>query len=112
MKDLKKDIEEFVIEREWNQFHSPKNLAIGLNIEAAELMEIFQWLKEDECSNLNDIQLNKLKEEIGDVLIFLINLSDKFGLDPVICAKEKLLINKKKYPVDKVKGSAKKYDEY
>lgn len=112
MKTLKKEISEFVKERDWEQYHSPKNLAMGLSIEAAELAEIFLWLTEKESKKLNKTQLKNLKEEIGDVMVYLVNLADKFGLDPVQCAKEKIKHNNKKYPVNIVKGSAKKYTEY
>jgi len=112
MKTLKKEISKFVKERDWGKYHSPKNLAMGLSIEAAELAEIFLWLTEEESMQLNKTQLRNLKEEIGDVMVYLVNLADKFGLDPVQCAKEKNKINMKKYPKHIVKGSAKKYSEY
>lgn len=112
MKSLKNDLRKFARERDWDKYHSPKNLAIGLTAEAAELLEIFLWLTEKESRKLNDGQLSHLKEEIGDVMIYLTNLADKFGLDPIICAKEKLELNKAKYPSHIVKGSAKKYTEY
>lgn len=85
---------------------------MGLSVEASEILEIFLWLTEEESKNLNEKQLASLKEEIGDVMIYLGNLADKFGLDPVECAREKLKINKVKYPSRIVKGSAKKYTEY
>ena len=112
MKLLKKEIKEFVKERNWDEYHSPKNLAIGLSIEASELLEIFLWLTEEESKKLNSKQRKNLKEEIGDILIYLINLADKFNFDIIECAEEKLKINKTKYPVHLVKGSAKKYTEY
>jgi dCTP diphosphatase len=112
MKTLRKEISEFVKERDWDKYHSPKNLAIGLSIEAAELLEIFLWLTEEESKNLNKNQLASLKEEIGDIMIYLVNLADKFDLDPIQCAKEKIKLNKNKYPEHMVKGSAKKYTEY
>ena len=112
MKSLEKEIVDFAKERDWEKFHSPKNLAIGLSVEASELLEIFLWLTEEESNKLNKDQIANLKQEIGDVLIYLINLSTKFGLDPVECAREKLEINKAKYPSNVVMGSAKKYTEY
>jgi NTP pyrophosphatase (non-canonical NTP hydrolase) len=112
MKSLEKEIMKFVKERDWEKFHSPKNLAIGLSVEASELLEIFLWLTEEESHDLNRDQIDNLKQEIGDVLIYLINLSTKFGLDPVDCAREKLEANKAKYPSSLVMGSAKKYTEY
>lgn len=112
MKSLKEEIKTFAEERDWDKYHSPKNLAIGLNVESAELLETFLWLTEEESKKLDDSQLVKLKEEIGDVMIYLTNLADKFGLDPIECAKAKIKLNKSKYPSHIVKGSAKKYSEY
>ncbi len=112
MKILKEEINHFVTERDWGKYHSPKNLAMGLSVEAAELLEIFLWLTEEESKNLNDNQLAHLKEEIGDIMIYIINLAAKFGIDPIQCARDKLKLNGKKYPASTVKGSAKKYTEY
>lgn len=112
MEKLREQLADFVKKREWEKYHSPKNLAIGLSVEAAELLEIFLWLSEDESLNLPPDKLNKLKEEIGDVMIFVTNLASKFDLDPITCAKDKIEHNKAKYPADLVKGSAKKYTEY
>jgi NTP pyrophosphatase (non-canonical NTP hydrolase) len=112
MKTLKKEISKFVKERNWDKYHSPKNLAMGLSIEASELSEIFLWLTEEESKKLNNNQLTNLKEEIGDIMVYLTNLADKFDLDPIQCAKEKIKQNKNKYPAKVVKGSAKKYTEY
>jgi len=112
MKELLLKIRQFVNKRDWKKYHSPKNLAIGLSVEAAELLEIFTWLSEEESYNLNENQLNHIKEEIGDIMIYLTNLADKFGFNPIDCALEKLKLNENKYPVDLVKGSAKKYTEY
>lgn len=112
MESLKKEIALFTKERQWEKYHSPKNLAIGLSVEASELLEIFLWLSEEESQNLTVSQLKALREEIGDVMIYLTNLASKFSLDLVECAKEKIELNKIKYPSELVKGSAKKYTEY
>jgi len=112
MKKLIKEIYKFSKERDWEQFHSPKNLAIGLSVEASELLEIFTWLSEDESYNLSEDQLNMIKEEIGDIFIYLLAFCDKLEIDHKECAFEKLEINKNKYPIKKVKGSSKKYNEY
>jgi dCTP diphosphatase len=103
---------EFVRERERKQYHSLKNLAIGLSIEARELLEIFTWLTQEESSNLSAEKIQRVKEEVGDVMIYLLNFCDKLGLDPLQCAREKLVHNAKKYPADKVRGSARKHNEY
>ena len=102
----------FVAERDWEKFHSPKNLAAGLAIEAAELLELFLWVGEEESRKLDEPHLARLREEIGDVQLYLINLAAKFDLDPLECASVKLDINKLKYPADQVRGSAKKYNDY
>jgi len=112
MKDLIKELRFFAQERDWDQFHSPKNLAMALSVEVAEIVEIFQWLTQDESRNLDFKKREQMKEEIGDVMIFLINLADKLGIDPIEAAKEKLLINRKKYPAELVKGKSSKYTEY
>jgi len=112
MESLKKELSAFAKERDWDKYHSPKNLAMALSVEASELAEIFMWLSEEESKNLTKSKLANLKEEIGDVMIYLINIANKFGLDPLDCAKQKLELNKTKYPTSLVKGSAKKYTEY
>ena len=112
MKDLIRQIKVFNEERDWDQFHSPKNLAMALNVEVAEIAEHFQWLKEEESENLSPKKLSEVKEEIGDVLIFLLNLSDKLKIDPIKAAKEKLEKNKQKYSIKNAKGNAQKYTEF
>jgi len=104
-------LREFATERDWDQFHSPKNLAMALSIEVSELMEHFQWLTEEQSSDLPPAKLQQVREEIGDVLIYLTRLADKLGIDPSEAAFEKLEVNRVKYPADKVRGSAKKYTE-
>ena len=111
MKELKYNLRQFAEARDWDQFHSPKNLAMALSVEASEIVETFQWLTEEESYNLPNDKLEHIKNEIGDVLIYLVRLSDKLGIDPLKAAKEKNEINKSKYPTQKAKGSAKKYTE-
>ena len=112
MNSLKEQVVLFAKERDWEKYHSPKNLAMGLSVEASELLEIFLWLSEEESQKLPESKLNELKEEIGDIMIYLTNLANKFGLDPIECAKQKIELNRAKYPSELVKGSAKKYTEY
>ncbi|MBT3311746.1 MAG: nucleotide pyrophosphohydrolase [Desulfobacteraceae bacterium] len=111
MEELIQKLRKFVAERDWDQFHSPKNLAMALSVEVSELAEHFQWLTEEESYNLSVDKIDKIKEEIGDVMIYLTRLSDKLGIDPLMAAKEKNSINENKYPVDKAKGSMRKYTE-
>src|SRR5215213_593024 len=102
--DLRAAISAFIAERDWEQFHSPKNLVMSLSVEVAEIVEHFQWLTEEESKNLPPEKLAEVREEIGDVMIYLIELADKLGIDPVEAAKAKLEINNKKYPAALVRG--------
>jgi len=112
MNELLQKIRDFRNKRDWDQFHSPKNLSTALVIEAAELAEHFQWLTQEQSCNLSDKQLAEIKDEIGDVLIYLVNLSDKLNINPLKAAHAKLEKNKERYPADKVKGKADKYSTY
>ena len=111
LNDLTIRLREFAAARDWEQFHSPKNLAMALAVEASEIMEHFQWLTEEQSSGLPPKKLQQVKEEIADVLIYLTRLADRLGVDPLEAAYEKLEVNQAKYPADKVRGSAKKYTE-
>ena len=109
--NLKKCLRVFAEERDWDQFHSPKNLAMALVVETSELLEHFQWLTQEQSFGLPPEKLQKVGEEIGDILIYLTRLADKLGVDPLEAASRKLEVNREKYPADKAKGSAKKYTE-
>ena len=110
MEDLKAQIKEFIQARDWEQYHAPKNLAMALSAEVAEIVEIFQWKKEDQA--LTREEEENLRQEIGDVLVYLLELADKFGIDVVQAARDKMILNGEKYPADLVKGKADKYTEY
>src|SRR5215203_2131031 len=112
LEDLRSAINAFIQERDWEQFHSPKNLAMALSVEVAEIVEHFQWLTEEDSKNLPPEKLAEVREEIGDVMIYLTELADKLGIDPVEAAKTKVEMNSKKYPASLVKGNAAKYTEY
>jgi dCTP diphosphatase len=112
VKDLSSAIRKFIDERDWEQFHSPKNLAMALSVEASEMVEHFQWLTEEQSRNLSSAKLADVREEIGDVMIYLTELAEKLGIDPVEAAKVKLEINNRKYPATLVRGKADKYTEY
>ncbi len=112
MKDLRDAIRAFTEERDWEQFHSPKNLAMALSVEVAEIVEHFQWLTEEQSRKLPPAKLAEVREEIGDVMIYLTELAEKLGIDPVEAAKAKLEINGRKYPATLVQGKASKYTEY
>jgi dCTP diphosphatase len=102
----------FAAARDWDQFHSPKNLAMALTSEAGELAAEFQWLTEDESRSPSPEQLAQIRTECADVLIYLIRLADKLNIDLIAAAHEKIEENERKYPADKVRGSAKKYSDY
>jgi dCTP diphosphatase len=106
---LREELRRFAAERDWVQFHSPKNLAIAVSVESGELLEHFQWLTAEQSANLADSELAKVRLELADVLLYLVSLSDKLGVDLVAAAFEKLELNAKKYPIELAKGNAKKY---
>lgn len=108
---LRDALREFAAAREWGRFHSPKNLAIALSVEAAELLEVFQWLSEADSRNLEPAAKAAASEEVADVLLYLIRLSDELGIDPVDAAERKLVANAQKYPVDKARGNSRKYTD-
>ena len=112
MDELRTAIGAFIAERDWEQFHSPKNLVMALSVEVAEIVEHFRWLTEEQSQNLPPEKLAEIREEIGDVIIYLTELADKLGIDPVEAAKAKVTINGQKYPAELVKGKASKYTEY
>lgn len=111
MKQLKKDLEKFNKDRDWEQFHSPKNIAMALSVEVSEIVELFQWLGKEESYNLDEKKIQRLKDELGDVFLYLQLLASKYDIDLVEVGREKLKRNEKKYPVEKARGSAKKYNE-
>jgi NTP pyrophosphatase (non-canonical NTP hydrolase) len=108
---LRDQLRAFSAEREWEQFHSPKNLAMALSVEAGELTEVFQWLTEEQSRELAPEARAAASEEIADVLLYLVRLGDRLGIDPVAAAERKLVANAQKYPVEKARGIAKKYTE-
>lgn len=115
MKELNQiqvQLREFAKERDWDQFHSPKNLSMALIVEAAELVEHFQWLTEDQSKSLDQKQLEKVQEELADIQIYLIRIADKLNVDLIEAVSKKIDANAKKYPPEKVRGSSKKYTEY
>jgi NTP pyrophosphatase (non-canonical NTP hydrolase) len=110
--ELRELIREFVRERDWDKFHTPKNLATALSVDASELLEPSQWLVSGERSELNDAKLTAIRHEMADVLVYLVRLADKLDVDLFAAALEKMTINRAKYPADKVRGDARKYSEY
>ena len=109
IESLRNQLRTFAADRDWDQFHSPKNLASALAVEAAELLENFQWLTEAESQQLPPEALAAVRAEVADVLLYLIRISDKLGIDLIAAANAKIILNAEKYPVDKARGSSKKY---
>lgn len=109
---IQKRLREFAELRQWEKFHSPKNLSMALAAEAAELLEIFQWLTEEESRGLvtSSERMREVREEVADVLIYLVRLSDVLGIDIESAVSEKLSVNESKYPVEASRGNAVKYN--
>lgn len=110
--DLKLRLRQFAIDRDWEQFHSPKNMSMALIAEAGELIEHFQWLTEEQSYQLPAEKREAVRLEMADILIYLIRLSDRLGVDLLQAVEDKIALNERKYPAEKVRGSAKKYTEY
>jgi len=111
LEHIKRRLRDFAAERDWDQFHSPKNLAMALIVEAAELVEHFQWLTEGQSRALPPDKLAAVEQELADIQIYLIRLADKLGIDMEQAVNAKIELNAKKYPADKVRGSAAKYSD-
>ncbi|MEM5434081.1 nucleotide pyrophosphohydrolase [Paraburkholderia diazotrophica] len=105
-------LRQFVSERDWSRFHSPKNLATALSVEASELLEPFQWLESGEKSELADDKLTAIRHEMADVLAYLVMLADRLDVDLYAAVLEKIELNRAKYPAHKVRGDSRKYSEY
>lgn len=108
---LRNALRDFAAERDWDQFHSPKNLASALAVEAAELLERFQWLTEEQSRNLSPGDLAKVRDEMADVLNYLVRLADKLDVNLLDAARDKIRRNAEKYPVERSRGTARKYNE-
>jgi dCTP diphosphatase len=104
--DLTANLKDFAVKRDWEKFHSPKNLSMALSGEAGELLEHFQWLTEDQSYQLKAEQLKEVSFEMADILIYLLRLSERLNIDLVSAVNEKMAINEKRFPVEKVKGLA------
>ncbi|CAK8721730.1 Nucleotide pyrophosphohydrolase [Candidatus Electrothrix laxa] len=110
--ELTNAICKFAEQRDWDQFHNPKNLSMALIVEAAELVEHFQWLSRQESNKLSDEQHEAVSMEMADVLIYLVRMAERLDIDLLEAAQKKLKINNKKYPVEQAKGRADKYTSY
>ena len=108
---LRERLRRFAAERDWQQFHTPKNLAMALSVEAAELLEHFQWLTAEQSARLDAKTRRAVADELADVLLYLTRLADVLDIDLLAAARVKLRLNAKKYPVAKARGNARKYSE-
>ena len=111
LEKFKLRLRQFAKERDWEQFHSPKNLSMALSVEVSEIVEHFQWLTEEQSENLSIDKLEEVKTELADTFIYLIRLADKLNINLLEVVKSKIEVNELKYPVDKAKGNAIKYTE-
>ena len=111
LESLTHALRRFAAERDWDQFHSPKNLASALTVEAAELLEHFQWLTEEQSRNLPADKRTAVSHELADVLLYLLQIADKLQIDLVAAAEDKLRLNASKYPAARSRGSSRKYSE-
>ena len=109
---LQHKIRKFADDRNWDQYHTPKNLSMALIAECAELVEHFQWLTEEQSSKIPAETLEEISHELADVFVYLLRLSDKLGINLIEAAHSKMALNEIKYPAEKVHGSSKKYTEY
>jgi dCTP diphosphatase len=109
---LRELVREFAVERDWDQFHTPKNLSSALCVEAAELLEHFQWLERGDAAELGTAKLEQVRQEMADVLVYLVRLADKLDVDLNAAVRDKMVLNRAKYPADKVRGDARKYSDY
>jgi dCTP diphosphatase len=112
LRALQQRVAAFAAARDWEPFHSPKNLAMALSVEAAELVEEFQWLTEEQSRALDPERRERVRLELADVFIYLLRIADKLGVDLLAAANDKIVLNEKKYPAERVRGDARKYTEY
>lgn len=112
LQQLTERVRAFVQARDWEQFHTPKNLAMAMIVEAAELVEIFQWETPEQSQQMDAKKREQVSHELADTMVYLIRLADVLGVDLIQAANEKIELNAQKYPADKVRGSNAKYTEY
>ena len=111
LQELSAEIKKFTRDRDWEQFHNPKDLGIALGIEVAELQEIMLWISAEESVELLNEKIENVQSEVGDILIYLLRFCDVTGIDPIEAAVKKMQLNAEKYPVHKSRGNSKKYTE-
>jgi dCTP diphosphatase len=111
LRHLAQQLDRFASERDWQPFHSPKNLASALVVEAGELLEHFQWMTEEQSRGLTPAQRDEVGAEVADVLLYLVQLASALGIDPVAAAQAKLQVNAQRYPIERARGNSRKHDK-
>ena len=113
LEKVKKELKNFSSDRDWDQFHSVKNLAMALSVECSELLEIFQWMSEEDSNQIKNSpeKLQNVRDEIADVFVYLLRISEKLNIDLELAVTEKMIKNAEKYPIEKARGNSKKYDD-
>ncbi len=111
IEQLREALRQFSADRDWDQFHSPKNLSMALIVEAGELLEHFQWMSEPESLALSPQKLAEVRAEMADVFIYLVRLADKLGVDLLAASADKIRRNAERYPADQFRGSSRKYSQ-
>ena len=109
---VREHLRRFAADRDWEQFQTPKNLAMALSVEASELVELFQWLTEQQSAEPDEKLRRRAAEELADVLWFLVRIADRLDIDLLEAAESKFARNAEKYPAERVRGQSRKYDEY
>lgn len=112
LQSLQRELAAFAAARDWDQFHSPKNLAMALIAECAELVEHLQWLTEEQSAALSEEKLGDVRLELADILIYLLRIADKLDIDLMAAARDKIAINEERYPAERVRGDARRAGEY
>ena len=112
LRTLQQRLAAFAAARDWEQFHSPKNLAMALSVEAAEVVEEFQWLTDEQSRSLDAERRERVRLELADVFVYLLRLADRLDVDLMRAVDDKLVLNERKYPAERVRGDARKYDQY
>ena len=112
LEELRQRLAAFAAARDWDQFHAPKNLAMALIAECAELVEHFQWLTEEQSTTLTPAKIAAVRLELADILIYLVRISDKLNIDLLAATRDKIAINEERYPAEKVQGDARRASEY
>jgi NTP pyrophosphatase (non-canonical NTP hydrolase) len=112
LSEIRERVNQFVAERDWAQFHTPKNLAMAMIVEAAELVELFQWDTPNESQRLDEVKLEAVRHELADTFVYLLRIAEVLDIDLIAAVNDKVTLNVLKYPAEKVRGSNAKYTHY